>query len=307
MRVLIADDNRDSAESLAVLLRIWGFVPVIVHDGQAALAFLREAAVPTLALLDWVMPGINGIDICREIRKEVKRPYTYVILVTGHGGKDHMVDGLTAGADDYLIKPVDPHELRARLNTARRILELHEQLLATQRLLHEQATRDSLTGLWNRTSILEILAREATASEALPQLFIEQTLDLLCAHLIRAHSSLGAFASPKPRRGLADWQVRRVSEFMNEHLDRDLSLDQLAAVVRLSRFHFCTAFRQATGQTPYQWLMALRMDRARDLLRNPKMPIVQVALAAGYETPSAFAAAFRRMEGVSPSEFRRAL
>jgi AraC family transcriptional regulator len=155
--------------------------------------------------------------------------------------------------------------------------------------------------------ILEILAREATASEALPRLFIEQTLDLLCVHLIRAHSSLGAFASPKPRRGLADWQVRRVSEFMNEHLDRDVSLDQLAAVVRLSRFHFCTAFRQATGQTPYQWLMALRMDRARDLLRNPKLPIVQVALAAGYATPSAFAAVFRRMEGVSPSEFRRAL
>jgi diguanylate cyclase (GGDEF)-like protein len=164
MRVLIADDNKDSAESLATLLRIWGFVPVIVHDGQAALAFLREAAIPTLALIDWVMPGINGIDICREIRKETCRPYTYLILVTGRSGKDHMVDGLTAGADDYLIKPVDPHELHARLNTARRILELQDQLLATQRQLHEQATRDSLTGLWNRAMILETLERELTRS-----------------------------------------------------------------------------------------------------------------------------------------------
>jgi diguanylate cyclase (GGDEF)-like protein len=164
MRVLIADDNKDSAESLATLLRIWGFVPVIVHDGQAALAFLREAAIPTLALLDWVMPGLNGIEVCQEIRKESNRAYTYVILVTGHSGKDQMVGGLIAGADDYLIKPVDPHELHARLNTARRILELQEQLLATQRLLHEQATRDSLTGLWNRAMILESLDRELTRS-----------------------------------------------------------------------------------------------------------------------------------------------
>jgi two-component system, cell cycle response regulator len=164
MRVLIADDNRDSAESLATLLRIWGFVPVIVHDGEAALAFLREAAIPTLALIDWIMPGTNGIDICREIRKETNQPYTYLILVTGRSGKEHMVDGLNAGADDYLIKPVDPHELHARLNTARRILELQEHLLATQRLLHEQATRDSLTGLWNRAMILETLERELTRS-----------------------------------------------------------------------------------------------------------------------------------------------
>jgi two-component system, cell cycle response regulator len=160
MRVLIADDNQDSADSLAILLRIWGFEPVIVHDGLAALAFLREAAVPTLALLDWVMPGMDGIAICREIRKETNRTYTYVILVTGRGGKNHMVDGLTAGADDYLIKPVDPDELHARFNTARRILELQEKLLETQRLLHEQATRDSLTGLWNRAMILETLQRE---------------------------------------------------------------------------------------------------------------------------------------------------
>jgi two-component system cell cycle response regulator len=164
MRVLIADDNQDSAESLAILLRIWGLEPVIVHDGLAALDFLREAAIPALALLDWVMPGINGIDICREIRKETNRAYTYVILVTGRGGRNQMVDGLNSGADDYLIKPVDPDELHARSNTGRRILELQEQLLATQRLLHEQATRDSLTELWNRATILETLQRELTRS-----------------------------------------------------------------------------------------------------------------------------------------------
>jgi two-component system, cell cycle response regulator len=164
MRVLIADDNRDSAESLAILLQAWGFDPIVVHDGLSTLAVLREPGAPTLALLDWVMPGANGIDICREIRRETGVPYTYVILVTGRGGREQMLDGLNAGADDYLIKPVDPNELHARLSTARRILHLQEQLLASQRLLREQATRDSLTGLWNRAMILETLERELARS-----------------------------------------------------------------------------------------------------------------------------------------------
>lgn len=164
MRVLVADDNRDSAESLAILLHAWGFQPVVAHEGAAALAILRAPSAPTLALLDWVMPGTSGIDICRAIREQAGTPYTYVILVTGRSTREQMLDGLNAGADDYLIKPVDPNELRARLSTARRILHLQEQLLATQRLLREQATRDSLTGLWNRAMILETLERELARS-----------------------------------------------------------------------------------------------------------------------------------------------
>src|SRR4051794_25958870 len=147
MRVLIADDLRDSAQTLAYMLRSWGFEPQVVLDGKSAVAALREPDAPSLALLDWVMPGMDGIDVCREVRKDKERPYTYVILVTGRAGKEQMLDGLKAGADDYLIKPVDPNELQARLNTARRILDLQEQLLATQRLLQDQATRDGLTRL----------------------------------------------------------------------------------------------------------------------------------------------------------------
>jgi two-component system cell cycle response regulator len=162
MRVLIADDNLDLTKSLAILLREWRFEAVQAYDGMAAMALLRDPDAPTLALLDWVMPGMNGIEICREIRRDVDRPYTYVILMTGRGGKEQMLTGLTAGADDYLIKPVDPKELRARLTTAKRILDLQDQFLATQRRLREQATRDSLTGLWNRAVILDILQREHT-------------------------------------------------------------------------------------------------------------------------------------------------
>jgi AraC family transcriptional regulator len=155
--------------------------------------------------------------------------------------------------------------------------------------------------------ILAILAQEATSSEPLPRLFVEEALDLLCLHLIRAHSSMGALTPPDARRGLSSRQVRQINELMTEHMADDLRLDQLAGTVGLSRFHFCRAFRTATGQTPHQWLTALRMRRARELLHDPDLPMTHIALAVGYETASAFAAVFRRTEGVSPSEFRRDL
>ena len=179
MRVLIADDHRDSAASLALLLWTWGFEPTTVHEGLTALNLLREKNAPTLALLDWVMPGVAGVDICRELRKETSRPYTYVIMVTGQGGKDQMLDGLKAGADDYLVKPVDTHELCARVSTGKRILELQAKLLDTQCLLREQASRDSLTGIWNRRFILETVERELTRSrrEAEPVAMIMADID----------------------------------------------------------------------------------------------------------------------------------
>jgi diguanylate cyclase (GGDEF)-like protein len=164
MRVLIADDEAAVTRTLSILLGCWGHEPVVAHDGKAALAALRGPDAPALAVLDWFMPSMNGIDVCRAIRKETDRPYTYVVLVTGRGGKEQMIDGLEAGADDYLVKPVDPNELHARLSTGKRILELQEQLLASQRQLRDQATRDALTRLYNRAMILEILDRELARS-----------------------------------------------------------------------------------------------------------------------------------------------
>jgi diguanylate cyclase (GGDEF)-like protein len=191
MRVLIADDHIDASVTLGVLLRCWGYEPIVVHDGLAALAVLSGPQAPTLALLDWAMPGVNGIEICRRVRANVDRPYTYVILVTGRGGKELMVDGLEAGADDYLIKPMDHDELRARLHTGKRILALQEQLLTTQRLLREQATRDALTGLWNRAMILEILERELARSrrEGTPVGVIMADLDFF-KHINDTHGHL---------------------------------------------------------------------------------------------------------------------
>lgn len=154
--------------------------------------------------------------------------------------------------------------------------------------------------------IMELLGREAALADASARLFAEQATDLLVTQLVRGHSSFGALAAPV-RRGLADWQVRKVTNYMREHLDEPIGLDVLADLAGLSRFHFCTAFRLATGSTPHNWLVNLRIERARQLLAQPTLSVTDVALAVGYETPSSFSASFRKLTGVTPSEYRHRL
>lgn len=155
--------------------------------------------------------------------------------------------------------------------------------------------------------IMELLAHEAEAGAPSSRLFIEQALDLLCTQLVRGHSSFGALTVTAPRRGLADWQVKKVQNYMYENLEEDVGLDELAALVNLTRFHFCTAFRMATGRTPHEFLVRLRIRRAKELLSDPILPITEIALIVGYQTPSSFAAAFRKVTGITPSEFRKHL
>jgi AraC-like DNA-binding protein len=155
-------------------------------------------------------------------------------------------------------------------------------------------------------ALLDLLSAEAQLDKASSRLFIEQLLDLTCTQLLRAHS---AFSLPNATqyRGLVPWQVRRVTAYMRENLDKDIGLQELADLVNLSRFYFCGAFRSATGYTPHEWLTTLRIHEARRLLANPATRISDIALAVGYQTPSAFTAAFRRRQGLTPREFRRLL
>lgn len=155
--------------------------------------------------------------------------------------------------------------------------------------------------------IMEMLGREAECADAASPLFVEQATDLLVTQLVRGHSSRGALDPPPPRGGLADWQVRKVTAHMREHIDEPIGLDELSAIAGLSRFHFCTAFRRATGRTPHQYLVAMRIERAQQLLAQPALPITEIALAVGYETPSSFAASFRRTVGMTPGTFRQRL
>ncbi len=163
--MLIAEDDPVSRRLLEAFLVKWDYEVVSVTDGTAAERELQSEDAPRLAILDWMMPGINGIDICREVRKRAAEPYIYILLVTAKGQQEDVLRGLEAGADDYLTKPYDPPELRARLRSGRRIVELHAQLIAAREQLRVEATHDPLTGLWNRSAVLELLQRELARSE----------------------------------------------------------------------------------------------------------------------------------------------
>lgn len=156
--------------------------------------------------------------------------------------------------------------------------------------------------------LVTMLSNEAMAAERSSRLFVEQALDLLCTQLVRGHSTFGALPDPAAKRGgLADWQVKRVVTYMRSRMEEEIGLDELAAVVHLSRFHFCTAFKKATGRNPHETLTMMRIARAKELLADPDMPVTEIGLCVGYQTPSSFAASFRKTVGMSPSDFRRTL
>ncbi|MGC8760319.1 MAG: GGDEF domain-containing protein [Bryobacteraceae bacterium] len=160
MRVLVADDSLVMRRLLEASLAGWGYEPVAAADGQQAWELLGGDDPPPIAILDWMMPGLSGLEICRLLRQRGSPPYVYVILLTARGMREDIVEGMNAGADDYVVKPFDKHELEVRLRAGRRIIDLQTELLRAQERLREQATRDPLTGIWNRASILEILERE---------------------------------------------------------------------------------------------------------------------------------------------------
>ena len=124
MRILIADDDRVSTLMLGRTLEDWGFEVVVVHDGEAAWASIAGPAPPGLAIVDWMMPGIDGVELCRRIRATPLPSPVYVILLTARTSRQDLVAGLEAGADDYLTKPFDPEELRARIHVGQRTLGL---------------------------------------------------------------------------------------------------------------------------------------------------------------------------------------
>jgi diguanylate cyclase (GGDEF)-like protein len=111
-------------------------------------------------ILDWMMPGISGIELCRRIRARKSSHYPYVVLLTSREGKEDLVEGLDAGADDYLVKPFDTNELRSRLMVGSRILRLQNELLRKEEELRFEALHDRLTGLWNREAVLGFMNRE---------------------------------------------------------------------------------------------------------------------------------------------------
>jgi len=163
-KLLVAEDNPVFQAMLRNLLTRWGYDVIIVADGLEAWKLLESDDPPRLALLDWMMPGLDGVEICRRLRDMQREPYVYVLLLTARTENSDLVEGMDAGADDYLTKPLKPHELRVRLRAGRRIIELQEQLLRTREALRVRATHDGLTGMLNRSSILDVLEKEMVRS-----------------------------------------------------------------------------------------------------------------------------------------------
>ncbi len=160
MRILIADDDSVSRRILARFLSQWDYEVVEAADGAGAWALLQQPEPPRVAILDWMMPGMTGPAVCREVRSRGAARYTYLILLTARNQMKDLVEGLDSGADDYLTKPFDMQELQVRLRAGRRILALEADLVAAREALRDQATRDPLTCIWNRYAILDILGRE---------------------------------------------------------------------------------------------------------------------------------------------------
>ena len=167
MRILIAEDSSVQRQILTSVLEEWGYEVVSAEDGNEAWNLLRNGNAPQLALLDWIMPEMDGTEVCQKVRERGNEPYTYLILLTSLDEKTNTVKGLDAGADDYLTKPFDPHELRARLRVGERMLEIQRELITAREELRLQATQDALTGMLNRRLVLDILERELTRGQRL--------------------------------------------------------------------------------------------------------------------------------------------
>lgn len=172
MKILVADDDKVSRRMMERMLQQIGYQVVSAENGVDAVKILLDGDGPRLALLDWMMPELDGPQICRQIRTAHGRAYVYLALLTSKDTREDLVEGLDAGADDYLIKPCNPAELKARLRTGRRILQLEDTLVASREDMRFRATHDALTCVWNRATILEFLRN------ALQQ--YESTAILLC-------------------------------------------------------------------------------------------------------------------------------
>jgi two-component system cell cycle response regulator len=210
-RVLVAEDDAMFRRILKKWLENWGYQVTVAEDGGKAWSILQQERPPELLILDWMMPEIEGVELCRRIRERQRPPYQYILLVTGKDDKEDLVRGLEAGADDYLTKPFEQNELRAHLLVAKRILKLQQDLINAREELRSQAMHDLLTGIWNRGAVLDQLSRELDRSTRAKTTSGVLMLDL--DHFKKVNDTYGHLTGDSVLREVA----KRVSESVRSY------------------------------------------------------------------------------------------
>lgn len=211
MKILVAEDDQVSRHGLVSLLTKWGYKVLEAQDGLAAWEILQCDDAPRLAIIDWMMPGMDGLQLCRAVRQLTPELYVYILLLTAKNRQEDVLAGLDAGADDYVTKPFDTHELQTRLRAARRILDLQSELLSACEARRQQATRDALTGALNRRTVVEGLQRELSRAQrdGLPISVIMMDLD----HFKNINDTYGHLAGDVVLREA----VQRVQQELRAH------------------------------------------------------------------------------------------
>lgn len=213
MKILIAEDNLSELHLLETLLRKWNYQPVSAVDGNEAWEILNGPDSPRLAVLDWMMPGLEGDEICRRVRKkeENEETYTYLILLTGKKSAASIVTGLEAGADDFILKPFDQQEMHVRLRAGQRIVESQSRLLTAKQGLWVESRTDSLTGVLNRRAILSLVKRELNRAKRSEKPLSLSLLDI--DHFKRLNDTHGHLAGDTILREL----VKRVGKVIRSY------------------------------------------------------------------------------------------
>jgi len=158
-QVLVVDDSPVYRKLVEQVLSAESYRLLFAADGSQAMKLYKQHS-PSIIIADWILPDFSGLELCKWIRSDASRPYTYIVVMTSNTEKGNVVKGLQAGADDYLTKPFDPGEMLARIGVGRRIIDLNRELAAKTQLLEEAARTDPLTGLPNRRAIEEWASKQ---------------------------------------------------------------------------------------------------------------------------------------------------
>jgi phosphoserine phosphatase RsbU/P len=182
VQILIAEDDVVSRRALEATLNKWGYQVQVVADGAAAWEALQGDNAPKLAILDWMMPKIDGVEVCRRIRAELRLETTYLILLTAKGTKEDLVAGLDGGADDYLVKPFNRDELKARVQVGLRVVNLQSRLADRVRQLEAALSRvKQLQGLLPICSYCKKIRNDGNYWQQIDSYFAE-TADARFSH-----------------------------------------------------------------------------------------------------------------------------